>query len=249
MESKKSKLTSEAKLLLVMGGFVLFGGAFMAVLNGVIPMPGGTVKPTPALTPPPPPKITRAVFDDLVKNARHVTGDAKAPVTIVEFADFQCPACRRAYEAIVGKIDKKEIPARYIFYQFPLPQIHERAIPAALAVEAAGKQGKFWPLYSVLFDGVKAPLDPDTIDQKAKSVGVDVEKMHQDVKDPALMGLIDQDRMAGTRAGVDQTPTFIVVKAGTQTDPDVKVGGGPLRELLVKMLGANVVGDAPPPTS
>ncbi|MBC8103185.1 MAG: thioredoxin domain-containing protein [Cytophagales bacterium] len=228
------KLTSETKLLLAMAVFVLLGGGALFFLSGsnapAASRPGA----------PPPPKITRATFDGLVTNARHVKGDPNAPVTIVEFADFQCPSCRRAFGSIVHRFDK-EVPVRFAFHHFPLTNIHERAVPAAIASEAAGRQGKFWPMYEKLFTGEKTELTDAYFDIQAKRLGLDMDRFHKDQKDPALEALVMADQKLATENSVQETPTFLI-QDNRKPDAEIQsvVGGSQLQGALAVLLPKSV---------
>lgn len=227
------KLTAETKLLLVMGAFVVLGGGALALLNRTSETLGA---PRPAPTEAAP-KITRAQFDDLVKRGRHTRGDASAKLTIVEFADFQCPSCRRAF-ATVSNHFGKDSSTRLVFYHMPLVKIHDRAMAAAIASEAAGKQGKFWPMYDSLFTGETPQLGPDDLDKKATQLGLNMDKFHADEKDPALQDLIEADTHDADSLHVDETPTFLVVHtANAAENPQVIIGAQQIQAALPGLLG------------
>jgi len=195
---------NETKLLLVLGLIVVLGGGALLGINRL-------------LQPPPPPsaseKVTasRDVFDKLTKNARHVKGSPDAPVTVLEFADFQCPACRSAYDTLVKRFDSDKI--RLIYRHLPLPD-HEAALPAAIAAEAAARQGKFWEMYAALFDpGLADPprdLERGYFVKSAKKVGLDVARFERDLKDPALEALVKSDVELARSNRLDTTPSFFV---------------------------------------
>src|SRR6478609_5440549 len=128
----------------------------------------------------------------------HVRGSkAAAPlVTVEEFGDFQCPPCSLMAETL------KKIEAEYgerlkmIFHHFPLP-IHAHAREAAIAVEAADKQGRFWEMHDLIYkeQGTwpKAPDVPSLFNSYAGKIGLDVERFKKDVLDPALAARVDAD--------------------------------------------------------
>lgn len=220
------KMTSETRLLLAMAVFVLLGGGALFFLN----------KSTEeARTPPPPPpsaQMTKASFDSIVASAPHVKGDPKAQVTIVEFADFQCPSCRRAYASIVHDLGTK-IPVRFVFRHFPLTNIHPNAIPAAVAAEAAGKQGKFWEMYEKLFTGEETELTAAFFDAQAKAIGLDMDKFHKDQKDPAVNELVLADQKLAQENNIQETPTFLISDTRTGSEDIQSVVGG--TQLQAKM--------------
>ena len=205
------KIAGEAKLLLIMGALVLAG---VGTLAGINMLGNGAVKiplvPTPAPTPTPV-AWTPEKFDALVKNAAHVRGDANAPLTVVEFADFECPSCRHAYNLTLSKWEKEKRPVRIVFHHFPLPSVHPRALPAAYAAEAAGRQAKFWPMYDALFTGEETELTDDYILESANKIGLDMPQFQKDWRnEAALKPLVDADQALGTANGVTSTPTFMV---------------------------------------
>src|SRR5438046_101195 len=108
----------EAKLLIILAVIVLLGGGSLLLLDKI-----GGRPPVPQPTPPPV-AWNQERFDAIVKDAPHVKGDATAPVTIVEFADFQCPACRRAYNSVLHKTLAKA-NVRFVFHHFPFAEMHE----------------------------------------------------------------------------------------------------------------------------
>ncbi len=234
------KMTSETRLLLAMAVFVLLGGGALFFLNksGEEGRP-----PTPAS---PPPKITQAIFDSLVKNARNEKGDPKAPLTIVEFADFECPSCRRAFASIVHDLGTK-VPVHFVFHHFPLTSVHEHAMDAAIASEAAGKQGKFWPMYEKLFAGEKTELNTAFFDAQAKAIGLDMDKFHKDQKDPAVKELILADQKLALGNGIQETPTFLISDRRKPGSEIMSFVGGPqLQTTLAGLLPGQV---SPPPPS
>lgn len=199
------KSSGEAKLLLILGIIVLLGGGVLVGMNRMTGI-GGTPPPPPT---PRPFEITAEKFDKLLKTARHIEGDPKAPVTIVEFADFECPSCRRAYNNYLKDIMQKK-SARVAFFHYPLPELHQNALPAAVASEAAAKQNKLWEMYAALFEGEKTELSQDYITEQAKKIGLDMKQFDQDRTDSKLKSLVDQDQKEAGEYMVDMTPTFFV---------------------------------------
>ena len=182
---------------------------------------------------PPELKWDAAKFDEAIKQARHVEGPANATVSIIEFADFQCPSCRRAYNDVLSPLMKSTKSVRIGFMHFPLVDIHQFAMPAALASEAAAKQGKFWPMYQQLFEGVKTELSEQYFEECAKKAGLDLLQFKKDRADPALKALIEQDQKYGETLKVGSTPTFIIRDAAGKVT--TLVGGKDLDGALKKM--------------
>lgn len=144
-----------------------------------------------------------------------VKGDAGAPVTLVEYTDFQCPACG-AYHPIIDQLSKDlEGKMKFVVRHYPLIQIHKNALPSARAAEAAGRQGKFWEMYDMLFINQKewsSAEDPtkSIFPAYASRVGIDVEKFKQDMNDASLDEKINQDRATGNELKISGTPSFFL---------------------------------------
>ena len=136
-------------------------------------------------------------------------GPADAPITLVEFADFQCPYCRQweqqtykpLLEAYPGKI-------RFVYRDFPLTQIHPNAMPAAEAAQCANEQGKFWDFHDKLFGGEN--LGDDVYRQYAQDLGLDVTKFSDCVTSHKYAKNIQADSDFASNLGINSTPTFFV---------------------------------------
>lgn len=144
----------------------------------------------------------------------HVRGAAGAKVTLVEFGDFQCPACG-AYEPLVRQVeaDNKDI-LQVVFKNFPLTQIHQNALLGAKAAESAGVQGKFWEMHDMLYDKQlewsESLTARDIVEGYAKSLNLDMKKFDASMSDPAIEQKIIAEYKEGTNLGVQGTPTFFV---------------------------------------
>jgi protein-disulfide isomerase len=137
-----------------------------------------------------------------------VRGNKDALVTVVEFSDFQCPFCGRANGTLEQLRKQYGDKLRVVMKQNPL-DFHPHARPAALAALAAGKQGKFWEMYDVLFDHQRQ-LEQADLEKYAQQVGVNVDRWKADLKDPALSAQIDRDLAQGRALGVTGTPAFFI---------------------------------------
>lgn len=131
------------------------------------------------------------------------------PVTIVEYGDYQCPACQRAYVEVEKLLTAEGPNARFVFRHFPLMTTHPRAMAAALAAEAAGRQGKFWQMHAKLFESHEQ-LDDQHIQQYAAELALDLDKFARDIQSEGIEAHIRQQRLAGARSGVNGTPTFFI---------------------------------------
>lgn len=154
------------------------------------------------------------VLPDQIVATDHVKGSTTAPVTLVEYGDFQCPACG-IYHPIVENVIASTSPdtLRFVFRHFPLPQ-HGNAMPASQAAEAAGNQGKFWEMYNILYDHQKdweTASEPQTVFiTYANTLGLDLVKFSEDYALKATKDRINNDYRGGAKAGVNSTPTFFV---------------------------------------
>jgi protein-disulfide isomerase len=140
-------------------------------------------------------------------------GNPIASVNIVEYSDFQCPACA-AYFPLIEKVVSENINnIRFVYRHFPLSQ-HANAIPAAKAAEASGKQGKFWEMYKKIFenhDNWENSLDVKTIfNGYAEELGLDMNKYLVDFDSKEVMDKINIDMKSGLKAGINSTPTFYI---------------------------------------
>lgn len=135
-------------------------------------------------------------------------GAENAPVTIVEFSDYQCPFCKRAEPVIDEILAKYPDRVRVVYRHFPLDQIHPRARPAAEASLCAGEQGKFWEFHEKLFSG--EGLEEADLVAYAEAVGLDKAKFEACVSERRFQKQVEADLAAARAAGVSGTPAFFV---------------------------------------
>jgi len=142
----------------------------------------------------------------------HVKGDKNAKLTLVEYSDFQCPACARYFSAVdqVGKDLGQQV--KIVYRNFPLTQIHKNANMAARAAESAGLQGKFWEMHDMLFNKQTEWSNEGDVKkvfiEYANTLGLDGVKFENDLESDAVKNKIDGDIASAVRAGVNSTPTF-----------------------------------------
>ena len=139
----------------------------------------------------------------------HICGPADAPVTVVEYGDYECPYCRGAFRDVHEMLDSYSGTIRFVFRNFPIPQLHPHAMQAAEAAEAAAVQGKFWPMYELLL-AQHARLDTDSLVTYAGLIGLDVPRFAKDIAEERYAAKIDGDVQEGLRNGVNSTPKFYV---------------------------------------
>ena len=139
----------------------------------------------------------------------HVLGPADAPVTLVEYGDYECPFCRGAFRDVHRLLDRYPGKIRFVFRNFPLAQVHPHAEMAAEAAEAAAAQGKFWDMYELLLKDTSA-LDLDSLLGYADRLGLDVARFRNELMGNVYAERISRDIDEGMRNGVNQTPKFYV---------------------------------------
>jgi protein-disulfide isomerase len=139
----------------------------------------------------------------------HVQGPADAAVTLVEYGDYECPHCGRAYPVVKEVQRRLGAKLRFVFRNFPLSEGHPHAQHAAEAAESAGAQGRFWEMHDILFEHQGALLDRNLVDY-ATAVGVDAVTFERDLAAHTYKSRVREDFMSGVRSGVNGTPTFFI---------------------------------------
>jgi protein-disulfide isomerase len=145
---------------------------------------------------------------DIEIDGRPVHGAERAPVTVVVFADFECPHCKLEAPKIRKAVDQFRGRAKLVYKHFPL-SMHPRAKVAAAAAEAAHLQGKFWEMHDVIFANQDKLEDEDLI-VYAQKIGLDMPKFKADWKAAAQTRTVEKDKADGEGAGVDGTPAVFV---------------------------------------
>ena len=144
-----------------------------------------------------------------VSERDHAIGPADAPVTLVEYGDYECPYCGRAFPIVHELRRRLGDQFRFVFRNFPLTQIHEHAEHAAEIAEAAGAQGKFWQMHDWLFPNQRT-LDDDALLYGARQIGLDVERVRRELEAGAHRARVREDFSSGIKSGVNGTPTFYI---------------------------------------
>ena len=137
-----------------------------------------------------------------------VRGPDQAPVTIVEFSDFQCPFCRSAIPALQELLRQYPSGVRWVFKNYPL-EFHPDSLLAHKAALAAGEQGKFWEMHDLIF-AHQGGIKRDDLLQRASQLGLDMKRFVADLDGNRFQTVIDEDKAEGSRLGVTGTPTFFV---------------------------------------
>ena len=144
-----------------------------------------------------------------VDDRDHVLGPEDAPVTLVEYGDYQCPYCARAHPIVQELLRRRTNLMRFAYRHFPLINIHPYAEPAAEAAEAAGARGRFWPVHDWLFANQEW-LSPVTLIAALVDMGLDGEAIARELRDHNFLDKVQSDFVSGVRSGVNGTPTFFI---------------------------------------
>jgi protein-disulfide isomerase len=145
----------------------------------------------------------------------HVQGPAEAPVTLVEYGDYECPYCGAAYPIIKQVQSRMGDRLRFVFRNFPITTSHPHAEQAAEAAEAAAAQGTFWEMHDLLYENQQHLADGD-LHRYADQLGLDVPTFDDALAQHVYAARVHEDFMSGVRSGVNGTPTFYI--NGTRHD-------------------------------
>lgn len=188
---------------------ITFWGVFIIILGLII---WGLVlaeKKTPKVG-----KLSSAIPAE-VTSIDHVRGPVNAPVTLIEYSDFQCPACA-SYFPIIEKLSMEaSTTLRFVYRHYPLyPQPHKNAFIAAQASEAADLQGKFWEMYNLLFENQSDWAESNSAETffegYAKSLNLNIEQYKADFASGATEEKVKKDKAEGVSLGINSTPTFFL---------------------------------------
>lgn len=190
-------MTTEVKAIVGIGGIVII----LAFIVFLMSSSNSQIRPTVA-----DPNL-------LVKTTSHKIAADSAKVIVVEFGDYQCPACGQAHPIVKKVLADYQGKINFVFRNFPLPQ-HKNGLVAAEAAEAAGAQGKFWEMYDKLYETQNswAELENPTqiFVQYAKDLNLDSVKFEQDLATNKYADIISSDKADGNALGVNATPTFFI---------------------------------------
>ena len=144
-----------------------------------------------------------------VSERDHTYGPADAPVTLVEYGDYQCPYCGQAYGILKTIQSRFGRRLRFAYRHFPLAEIHPLAVGAAEAAEAAAAQGRFWEMHDLLYEN-QPVLDESDLMRYAHQLELDVARFVNELARHTYEGRVREDFMSGVRSGVNGTPTFFI---------------------------------------
>ncbi|MDQ5886051.1 MAG: hypothetical protein QG628_448 [Patescibacteria group bacterium] len=175
--------------------------------------------------------------------SNNVIGSNKKGVVLVEYGDFQCPACGGYHPIIKEVVDKYQNDIKFQFRNFPLQQIHQNARAAARTAEAAGKQGKYWEMHNLLYEQQQTWEQSTAVNAifegYASQLGLDLAKFKTDFASTAVNETINADFAEGTRLGVDSTPTFFLQDKKLNNPPRDVEGWSKLLDQAIKESSTN----------
>ena len=144
-----------------------------------------------------------------VSERDHTQGPATAPVTLVEYGDYECPYCGQAYLIVKETQLRLGDRLRFVFRNFPLTNAHPHAQHAAETAEAAAAQGKFWEMHDYLYEHQQA-LDDRHLLEAAEQVGLDAARFWQEIEAHSYAARVREDFLGGVRSDVNGTPSFFI---------------------------------------
>jgi Na+/H+ antiporter NhaA len=189
----------------ILGASLLASGLGWLVFRAIERLPEPLVARSVAATAPPPEELSAPVDPQ----RDHLRGPTEAPVTLVEYGDYECPYCGRAEPVVRQLLAEFGDELRYVFRHLPLEDVHPHAQLAAEAAEAAGAQGRFWEMHDLLFAHQDA-LEPADLRRYAEELGLDVDRFWEEVRSRAYARRIAEDVRSAEESGVAGTPTFFV---------------------------------------
>ncbi|MGH2445195.1 MAG: Na+/H+ antiporter NhaA [Candidatus Limnocylindria bacterium] len=197
-------LLDEAKLGILAASLVA-AGLSIAMFHAISTLPTEWLGRAEARTAPMLTDLTDAV--DPVRD--HVRGPVDAPLTLVEYGDYECPYCGRAASVVKELLGRFDGRLRFVFRNLPLTDVHPNAALAAEAAEAAGAQGRFWEMHDLLFERQDS-LDPHDLVRYAEELGMDVAAFEDDLRGGRFGARVGQDVNSAEEAGVAGTPSFFI---------------------------------------
>jgi protein-disulfide isomerase len=139
----------------------------------------------------------------------HTRGPTTAPVTLVEYGDFECPFCGQAYPVVEALLEQLADEVLFAYRHFPLTQVHPQAQHAAEASEVAAVHGRFWEMHHLLFQNQRA-LNDRSLARYAESIGIDPADVIAALAEGTYVARVREDFLSGVRSGVNGTPSFFI---------------------------------------
>jgi protein-disulfide isomerase len=144
-----------------------------------------------------------------VSERDHIQGPNTAPVTLVEYGDYECPYCAQAYLIVKEVQERLGSKLRFVFRNYPVTSTRPRAYKVALAAEAAAAQNRFWDMYDYLFKHGQTNTD-ENLRKSAAGLGLQMDKFDRDLNEQTHKARVDEDIESGKSSGVKNTPTFYI---------------------------------------
>lgn len=193
-------------------GWIIFSVVVIVILGGLVFVSGKNKIDVSTIDT----KTTQTASEKSGDIADHVFGKKDSKVVLVEYGDFQCPACFGSHPNIQALSEKYKDQIAFVFRNFPLTAIHPNALSAAAAAEAAGLQGKYWEMNNSLYDNQDA-WKSATVDERtavfvslAKKLGINTDTFTTDLSNPVVTKKINFDLALGKKDGVSGTPSFTI---------------------------------------
>ena len=161
---------------------------------------------------------------DLTVGASPFLGEATAPVTLIEYSDYQCPFCQRHFSTVMPELVKAYVETgklKYVMREMPIPSIHPQATKASQAALCAGEQGKYWQMHDLIF-GNQKQMAPDDLKAHAQSLGLDVDVFNACLDGDKYAEQIGSDRAEAQKLGIRGTPSFMIGKTDSADPNKVK---------------------------
>lgn len=162
----------------------------------------------------------------------HVLGPAHAPVTVVEYGDFECPNCKQAAPAVKMLLEHYPERVRFVYRHFPIESVHPRALIAAEVAEIAAAQGHFWPMHDALYEH-QPHFEPRQLHRYAEGLGLDMARYQAELDDHIYLQRVREHEQSGRASGVRGSPGFFV----NGVIQDVSFGLHFLQDAVAKILG------------
>jgi protein-disulfide isomerase len=153
-----------------------------------------------------------------ITDSDHIRGDKNAPITLIEFSDFECPYCSRLFPTMEALLDKYEGKIRLVYKHFPLTSIHPEAVPAAEASECANDQGKFWEYHDALYEN-QSELADGYYSELAKTLGLNTTQFDECFNSRKYQDKVSAQAVEAQAAGGKGTPYTVMVDADGNKTP------------------------------
>jgi len=139
----------------------------------------------------------------------HTLGSKDAPITLIEYGDYECPYCKAAHAVLKEVLNELGDKVLFVFRHLPISTAHPNAKTAAEAAEAAASQGKFWEMHDILFENQDS-LDIDSLKRYATALNMDIRQFEKELSGHVHSQKVREDFISGVRSGANGTPTFLI---------------------------------------